>query len=96
MSKTVDNLYVTWVRMGVKNVFKVVDTSLIILNNQVARWNNRLYPSFCRHLPTIFIHRKKLSITSIKERFMPIIHRTYNNQLEGKYNKKQVVGDVSI
>ena len=87
MTKVVDNMFATWAKMGVKNVFKVVDTSHPKQRMPVLQWNSLIYPSFYGHLSTLLIHRVDLAVQSVYTRLIPVIHKTYNNQLKENFNK---------
>lgn len=87
MPKAVDNVFVTWAKMGVKNVFNVVGTSHFEQRIFVLQWNSLIYPSFYRYLPTLLIHRVNGAIQSVNIRLIPIFHKAYNNQLKENSNK---------
>ena len=82
MPKTVYNLFVNWVSLGVKNVFKTVGILRISTGWLVYRWNSPLYTLSYLHLPTLLIHSLETAITSVTTQVIPIIHRAYNNQHE--------------
>jgi len=94
MPKTVYNLFVNWVSLVVKNVFKVVDTSQTYMDWLVYQWNSPLYTLLYLHLPTLLIHSLETAITSVINQVIPIIHRAYNNQLERYFIKTSNRGSL--
>jgi len=94
MPKTVYNLFVTWVKMGVKNVFKVVDTSHTNKGWLVYQWNSPLYTLSNLYLPTVLIHNLEMIVISVTKQVIPIIHRAYNNQLERFFIKTSNRGSL--
>jgi len=94
MPKTVYNMFVNWVSLGVKNVFKVVDTSHTNTGWLVYQWNSPLYTLLYLHLPTLLTHSLGTAITSVTKQVIPIIHRAYNNQLERFFIKTSNKGSL--
>jgi len=87
MPKTVHNLFVNWVKLNVKNVFKIVGISHTCIGSFINQWNNLLYTLPDHHLPTLLIHSHKTIIISIRKQVIPIIHSAYNNQYERNFIK---------